>query len=87
MTHRPTKRAAARKPAKPAKRKTAARVRAKPQPLDDFIAAGAHSLGLTVDPDWLPAVRTHLGVTLRHGAAVADFSLPDETEPAPVFKA
>jgi hypothetical protein len=87
MTRRRKKQATARKPAKPAKRKAAAKPPDKPQPLDDFIAAGARSLDLTVDPAWLPAVRAHLEVTLRHGAAVAGFALPDETEPAPIFKA
>ena len=56
-------------------------------PIDDFIAAAAGALGLTVDPAWTPAVRTNLQVTLHHGANVAAFALPDESEPAPIFKA
>ncbi len=75
-----------RKLAKPAAK------RAKPSqsaagPLDDFIASGARALGLTIDKSWMPAVRGHLEVTLRHGASVASFALSDEAEPAPVFKA
>ena len=35
----------------------------------------------------MPAVRGHLQVTLRLGALVAAFALPDDAEPAPVFKA
>ena len=35
----------------------------------------------------MPAVRGHLQVTLRHGALVAAFALPDDAEPAPVFRA
>jgi hypothetical protein len=83
MTRRPKKKPAARKAvkrAKPAKK-------AKPHPLDPFIAAGAGALELKIDKAWLPAVRSHLEVTLRHGALVASFSLPDETDPAPVFEA
>jgi 1-carboxybiuret hydrolase subunit AtzG-like len=55
--------------------------------LDDFIAAAARALELPLEPDWQPAVKTNLEVTLRHAATVAEFALPDEAEPAPVFKA
>ena len=55
--------------------------------LDDFIGAGAQSLGLKIDKSWMPAIRTHLEVTLRHGKLVAEFPLHDEAEPAPVFEA
>src|SRR4051812_14727263 len=79
------------KAAKPVRRAKPAR-RGKPapraaSPLDDFILSGASALGLTIDKAWMPAVRSHLEVTLRHGASVAAFALPDEAEPAPVFKA
>jgi 1-carboxybiuret hydrolase subunit AtzG-like len=56
-------------------------------PLDPFIAAGARALEFKIDKAWLPAVRSHLEVTLRHGALVASFALPDDTDPAPVFEA
>ncbi len=55
--------------------------------LDALIAAGAEVLGLSVDPAWQRAIRAHLGVTLRHAALVAAFDLPDEADPAPVFRA
>jgi len=64
------------KPAKP-----------KRDPLDDFIAAGARALVFEIDKAWMPAVREHLRVTLRLGALAAAFALPDDAEPAPVFKA
>jgi hypothetical protein len=86
MTRRPKKKRVARKPV----RKTAkAAKRANPlaHPLDPFIAAGARALDLKIDKTWLPAVRSHLDVTLRHGALVASFAVPDETDPAPVFEA
>ena len=86
MTRRPKKKPAARKAAKAAKRVKPAK-QAKPHPLDPFIAAGARALELKIDKAWLPAVRSHLEVTLRHGALVAGFALPDETDPAPVFEA
>jgi hypothetical protein len=87
MTRRPRKakasRPALRKSRKPAKR-------AKPQrrdPLDDFIVAGARALELTIDKAWMPAVRANLAVTLRLASLVTAFALPDDAEPAPVFKA
>ena len=100
MTRRPKKARALRKPArkaaKPVRRaKKVAKKLAKkklttpPQlgSLDDFIAASARVLGLKIDKAWLPTVHSHLEVTLRHGALVASFALPDETDPAPVFEA
>lgn len=56
-------------------------------PLDDFIDAAALALDLPLDPAWKPAVKANLDVTLRHAATVAEFALPDEAEPAPIFKA
>jgi hypothetical protein len=55
--------------------------------LDAFIAAAAKALDLPVDPAWHPAIRFNLDVTLRLAALVADFPLPDDAEPAPVFRA
>ena len=60
---------------------------ANPDPLDDFIAASAQTLGLPMNPDWLPAVRVNLDVTLKHAALVAEFELPEDAEPAPIFTA
>jgi hypothetical protein len=54
--------------------------------LDDFITAGAALLGIPIVPEWQPAVRMHLAVSLTHAAAFVDFPLPDDAEPAPVFR-
>ena len=56
-------------------------------PLDDLITAAAEALALPIDPAWRPAIRAHLEVTLRFARTVEDFALPDESEPAPVFRA
>jgi Protein of unknown function (DUF4089) len=56
-------------------------------PLDDYITAAARALDLPIEPDWLPAIKANLAVTLRLGALVQEFDLPDEAEPAPVFRA
>ena len=55
--------------------------------LDDLISATADALALPIDPAWKPAVRMHLEITLRLGKLVEDFDLPDDAEPAPVFRA
>ena len=56
-------------------------------PIDSYIDAAADMLALPVEPAWKPAVKANLLVNLRLAAVVADFPLPDEAEPAPVFKA
>jgi hypothetical protein len=55
--------------------------------LDHFIGAAAHAHALPVEPAWKPAIRANLEVTLRLAASFADFPLPDDAEPAPVFVA
>jgi hypothetical protein len=55
--------------------------------LDPFIAAGAYLLGIPVCPEWQEAIRLHLAISLEYARAVADFALPDEADPAPVFSA
>jgi hypothetical protein len=56
-------------------------------PLDDFIDAAAKALNLPVEPEWKPAIKFNLDVTLKHAAFVEAFELPDDAEPAPVFRA
>ena len=90
MTRRPRKAKTVRKVSR--KNRSKGRKAAKPakpmrDPLVDFIAAGARALDFKIDKGWMPAVRGHLQVTLRHGALVAAFALPDDAEPAPMFKA
>jgi hypothetical protein len=55
--------------------------------LDDFIAAAAAALKLPLEPEWQGAIKANLAVTLKHASLVADFALPDEAEPAPIYKA
>ena len=55
--------------------------------LDDYIAAAAKTLGLSIDEAWRPAVRANLEVSLKLARLVDEFTLPDETEPACVFTA
>ena len=79
----------------PRKAKTAAkaksrrrRVRARTvDATDALITASAQALRLPIDPAWHPAVRTNIQLLLKHAALVEQFLLPDEAEPAPVFRA
>ena len=55
--------------------------------LDTFIAAAAKALDLPTRKAWLPAIKVNLKVTLHLASAVTAFDLPDDAEPAPVFRA
>jgi hypothetical protein len=55
--------------------------------VDLLIAASAYALALPIDADWLGPIKFNLQLILRHAALVAEFSLPDDAEPAPVFRA
>jgi hypothetical protein len=55
--------------------------------IDALVAASAQALRLQIDPGWHAAVRTNVQLLLKHAALVEEFSLADDTEPAPVFRA
>jgi hypothetical protein len=82
-SRRPARTASRRRGPSPARR-PAAKTR---DPLDDLIIAAARALSLPAERPWLPAIRTNLRVTLQFAAVVAEFKLPDDAEPAPVFRA
>lgn len=54
-------------------------------PDDADLTAAAAVLGLPLDPAWHDAVRFHLDLSLRAARLVAEFPLPDDLDPAPVF--
>ncbi|KIZ39234.1 MULTISPECIES: DUF4089 domain-containing protein [Rhodopseudomonas] len=58
-----------------------------PDPLDNYIDAVAAALALPIEPQWKPAVRANLDVSLRLARLVDEFPLPDDSEPASVFAA
>ena len=61
---------------------------AKPdETLDQFIEAAVRMLSLPIEPEWRASIRANLEMTLKHAALVDEFPLPDEAEPAPVFRA
>jgi len=55
--------------------------------LDALIEASAAVLALPIEPEWKPAIKANLAVTLRLAEMVWEFQLPDEAEPAAVFEA
>jgi hypothetical protein len=55
--------------------------------VDRLVDASAAVLGITIEPAWKPGIKANLQVTLKLAALVAEFELPDEAEPAPVFEA
>jgi hypothetical protein len=44
-------------------------------------------LGIAVAPEWRDSVRLHLRITRDHAERVMEFTLPDDAEPAPVYRA
>jgi hypothetical protein len=55
--------------------------------LDELIDASAAALALPIAAEWKPAIKGNLEVTMRLAGIVAEFPLPDEAEPAPIFEA
>lgn len=55
--------------------------------LEAYIKAAAAALGIPIEDAWMPSIRANLAVSVRLANIVADFELPDESEPAPVFEA
>jgi hypothetical protein len=53
--------------------------------LPEYVDATAEVLKLPLPPAWRVSVIGNLQTTLRLAASFADFPLPDEAEPAPVF--
>ena len=56
-------------------------------PLDQYIDAVAKALRLPIEDAWKPSVKANLDVSLKLAGLVDEFPLPDETEPASIFRA
>jgi hypothetical protein len=54
---------------------------------ENYIDTSAKALGLSLEPNWKPAIAANLETIFKIAAAVDAFELPDETEPAPIFEA
>lgn len=51
-----------------------------------FLDATTAAMGLTVDPAWRPAVLDNLQRSRQIAQAVLNFPLPDDVEPASIFR-
>jgi hypothetical protein len=52
-----------------------------------LVTAAGEMLALPIEPSWHANVTFNLQLLFKHAALVDQFSLPDEAEPAPVFRA
>jgi Protein of unknown function (DUF4089) len=54
---------------------------------EDYAAASAEALSLTLEPAWKAAVAANLETIFKMAASVDEFELPDDIEPAAIFEA
>ena len=55
--------------------------------IDAWLDASAVLLGIPIAGAWREGVRQHLRITREMAERVLDFPLPDDADPAPVFRA
>ena len=58
-----------------------------PSDLNSYLGAVAAALAISIQPEWKIEIRANLAVTFRLAALVGEMELPDDAEPASVFKA
>jgi Protein of unknown function (DUF4089) len=61
--------------------------RKKPEALAAIVAAGSKAMALPIEPAWKATIKLNLHLLFTHAGLVDEFSLPDDSEPAPVFRA
>jgi hypothetical protein len=54
--------------------------------LADFVEAALKLLDIPIEPEWMPAIASNLDTILRSATLVEEMALPDDVEPAPVFR-
>jgi hypothetical protein len=72
---------------KSATRRKSVAASGQPDHLADLIDATGNALTLTIEPPWRPAVHSNLQIIFGQAALFMAFELPDDAEPAPIFKA
>ena len=72
---------------RPARRPTRQSRSKTPDAIETLADASAQALALPIEPSWRAGVRFNLKLLLTHAARIDAFALPDDTEPAPVFRA
>ncbi len=56
-------------------------------PWDEYVDMSAKLLGFPMEPAWKKAASANIETLFRMAALLEGFQLPDDIEPAPVFKA
>jgi hypothetical protein len=59
----------------------------KPDAIGTLVAAASQALALPLEASWQSGVTFNLQLLFKHATLVDEFSLPDDAEPAPVFRA
>lgn len=57
-----------------------------PEELGAYVDEAAKRVGVPIAPEHRPGVIQFTGVLIASAALVMEFSLPDDVEPAPVFR-
>jgi hypothetical protein len=68
-------------------KKTDNRPSKKPDTIGSLVAAASQTLALPIEASWHSGVTFNLQLLFKHAARIDEFSLPDDIEPAPVFRA
>jgi len=55
--------------------------------LGAFIDSGVKLLGIPLDPAWRDGVEANLAVIFRQAEAAMTVDIPDQADPAPMFRA
>jgi hypothetical protein len=90
MTRKSTSHKSTRRKASPARRPRApsrTRPTGKPDAIGPLVDAGVQALALPIEASWHAGVKFNLQLLFKHAALIDEFSLADEAEPAPVFRA
>ena len=80
LSHKAKSARRARPPARPLRSR-------KPDDVSALAAAGVKALALPVEPARDAGITFNLQLLLKHAALIDGFALPDESEPALVFRA
>jgi hypothetical protein len=76
-----------KKTGKSAGKITAKKATKKPDTIATLVAAASQPLALPIEASWHSGVAFNLQLLFKHAALIDEFSLPEDIEPAPVFRA
>jgi Protein of unknown function (DUF4089) len=59
----------------------------KPDTVGTLVTAASHALALPIEASWHAGVTFNLQLLFKHAGLIDQYSLPNDIEPAPVFRA